>query len=269
MTNDFTGKICVVTGGTQGVGAGVAKHFAEGGAEGVVVCGRNSQRGTAVVSNLKSFGSEALFVFSQLESEPDCINIIQQTLAKFGRIDILVNAGGTTDRNSITNFSSESVKNIFDINVLAPMLLMRETIKSMHEREIQGSIVNVSSVVASGGPDFLCAYAASKAALETVTKNAAYAVMRSRIRVNAIAPGWIDTPGEHATQMKYHKQDENWLSRAEQLQPFGRLIKVDELAGAIGFLAGPRSGLMTGAVVHFDQSVPGAGNQPIPPKPEN
>ena len=69
--------------------------------------------------------------------------------------------------------------------------------------------------------------------------------------------------------MKYHKQDENWLSRAEQLQPFGRLIKVDELAGAIGFLAGPRSGLMTGAVVHFDQSVPGAGNQPIPPKPEN
>ena len=76
------------------------------------------------------------------------------------------------------------------------MLLMRETIKSMHERGIQGSLVNVSSVVASGGPDFLCAYAASKAALETVTKNAAYAVMSSRIRVNAIAPGWIDTPGE-------------------------------------------------------------------------
>ena len=265
MQKEFEGKVCIVTGATQGVGAAVAKHFAEGGAEGVVVCGRNSQRGTAVANDLKSSGTDALFISSELGSEPDCINIIQQTLKRFGHIDILINAGGITDRNSIANFSSESVKHIFDINVLAPMILMREAINSMRESGNQGSIVNVSSVVASGGPDFLCAYAASKAALETVTKNAAYAVMRSRIRVNAIAPGWIDTPGEHATQLKYHKQDENWLSRAEQLQPFGRLIKVDELAEAIGFLAGPRSGLMTGAVVHFDQSVPGAGNQPIPP----
>ena len=85
MTNDFKGKICMVTGGTQGVGAGVAKHFAERGSEGVVVCGHNSQRGTDVVSNLKSSGTDALFISSELESEPDCISIIQQTLAIFGR----------------------------------------------------------------------------------------------------------------------------------------------------------------------------------------
>jgi NAD(P)-dependent dehydrogenase (short-subunit alcohol dehydrogenase family) len=142
---------------------------------------------------------------------------------------------------------------------------MREAIARMRRDGFGGSIVNVSSVVATGGPDFLCAYSASKAALNAVTRNAAYAVLRDRIRVNAVAPGWIDTPGEHATRLDHHGEDAGWLARAEAEQPFGRLIKVDELARAIAFLAGPQSGLMTGSVVHFDQSVPGAGGPPIPP----
>ena len=96
VQKEFEGKICIVTGATQGVGAAVAKHFAEGSAEGVVVCGRNSQRGTAVANDLKSSGTDALFISSELGLESNCINIIQQTLKRFGRIDILINAGGIT-----------------------------------------------------------------------------------------------------------------------------------------------------------------------------
>lgn len=260
----FAGKVCVVTGGTQGVGAAVAREFASRGAEGVVICGRDRVRGEEVRAGLERFGAAASFVPARLEDEAACQEVIAEAARRFGAVDVLVNAGGTTKRGSIVDSAAADIDEVFAINVRGPMVLMREAIGVMRRSGTGGSIVNVSSVVAHGGPDFLCAYSASKAALETVTRNAAYAVVRDRIRVNAIAPGWIDTPGEHATRLGYHGEDEGWLARAEAEQPFGRLIKADELAKAIAFLAGPESGLMTGAVVHFDQSIPGAGDPPMP-----
>jgi NAD(P)-dependent dehydrogenase (short-subunit alcohol dehydrogenase family) len=214
---------------------------------------------------IEDLGVGALFIPANLESTSDCIDVIANADHRFGRIDVLVNAGATTKRGSIIDSTASDIDEVFATNVRGPMVLMREAISVMCRVGGGGSIVNVSSVVASGGPVFLCAYSASKAALNAVTRNAAYAVVRDRIRVNAIAPGWIDTPGEHATRLDHHGEDAGWLARAEASQPFGRLIKVDELARAIAYLAGPQSGLMTGAVVHFDQSIPGAGDPPIPP----
>jgi len=262
---DFDGKVCVVTGGTQGVGEATARHFANAGAAGIVICGRNRERGAVVLAGLQELGTPALFVPAHLESEAECADVIRAADARFGRVDVLVNAGGSTKRGSILDSSAADIDEIFAINVRGPMVLMREAIARMRREGNGGSIVNVSSVVASGGPDFLCAYSASKAALNAVTRNAAYAVVRDRIRVNGIGPGWIDTPGEHSTRLEYHGADDGWLARAEAEQPFGRLIKVEELARAIAFIAGPHSGLMTGAVVHFDQSIPGAGGPPVPP----
>ena len=263
--HDFEGKVCVVTGGTQGVGEATARHFAQNGSAGVIICGRDAERGESVRSGIEASGVPALFVPARLESEAECEAVIAATDRRFGRVDILVNAGGTTKRGSIVDSSAKDIDEVFAINVRGPMVLMREAIAVMRRNGTGGSIVNVSSVVATGGPDFLAAYSASKAALNAVTRNAAYAVLRDRIRVNGIGPGWIDTPGEHATRLDYHGEDDGWLARAEALQPFGRLIKVDELARAIAFLSGPQSGLMTGSIVHFDQSVPGAGDPPMPP----
>jgi NAD(P)-dependent dehydrogenase (short-subunit alcohol dehydrogenase family) len=262
---DFQGKVCVITGGTQGVGEATARHFASNGAAGIVICGRNSARGASVRNSLEATGAPAVFVQARLESESECESVIAAADRQFGRVDVLVNAGGTTKRGSIVDSTAKDIDEVFAINVRGPMVLMREAIALMRRNGNGGSIVNVSSVVATGGPDFLAAYSASKAALNAVTRNAAYAVVRDRIRVNGIGPGWIDTPGEHATRLDHHREDAGWLERAEAMQPFGRLIKVDELARAIAFLAGPQSGLMTGSIVHFDQSIPGAGDPPMPP----
>ena len=261
----FDHLICVVTGGTQGVGEAVAKHFAKQGAAGIVICGRNVDRGNAVRQTLEDLGTPSRFVLANIDKEQDCCAVIEEAGEAFGRVDVLVNAAGTTLRTSILDFQSSDVDYIFAVNVRGPMILMREAIAIMRENGNGGSIVNVSSVVAKGGPPFLCAYSASKAALETLTRNAAYAVVRDQIRVNAIAPGEIDTPGQHAARKSFHREPEGWLARVEPEQPFGRIIKAAELARAIAFLAGPDSGLMTGAIVHFDQSVPGAGLSPVPP----
>jgi len=261
---DFQGKVCVITGGTQGVGEAVARTMAARGASGIVITGRHRQRGELVRDSIAESGVRCLFVPASLESATECQTVIPAADKEFGAVDVLVNAAATTKRGSIVDSSSEDIDEILFTNVRAPMLLMRDAINIMRREKRGGSIVNVSSVVATGGPDILCGYSASKAALNAITINAAYAVVRDRIRVNAIAPGEIDTPGQHAVRTGYHGESEDWLTHVESLQPFGRLIKVDELARAIAFLAGPQSGLMTGSIVHFDQSIPGAGDPPIP-----
>ena len=104
-----------------------------------------------------------------------------------------------------------------------------------------------------------------KGALNVLTKNVAYAVMRHRIRVNSLNIGWMDTPGEDVIQRRYHSDGEDWLEKAEAAQPFGRLLKPSEVARAIAYLASDESGMMTGALIDFDQSVIGGGPQPVPP----
>jgi NAD(P)-dependent dehydrogenase (short-subunit alcohol dehydrogenase family) len=157
---------------------------------------------------------------------------------------------------------------MMNINVRAPFFLMQSAIKLMQRACVAGSIVNISSVASYGSVPMLAPYAASKGALNILTKNVAYSVMRSRIRVNALALGWMDTAGEDVIQRKYHSNGQDWLESAEAAQPFGRLLKPDEVARAIAYLASDESGMMTGAIIDFDQSVISAGPQPIAPPVE-
>ena len=131
----------------------------------------------------------------------------------------------------------------------------------MRREGIAGTIVNVGSMAVLRKHALpRLPYAASKGALMSLSRNVAYAVMWDRIRVNHINPGWMDTPGEDVIQRRFHSDGKDWLEEAEARKPFGRLIKPDELAAAIAFLASDESGLMTGAVIEFDQSVRGAGH---------
>jgi len=264
----FAGKIALITGSTQGVGEAVARRLAAEGAAGITVCGRNRQRGEAVADNLATAGTPAVFVPVELGDVDSCRNLVAATDAQFGRIDVLVNAAALTLRGTITDTTVELWDTIMNVNVRAPFLLMQRVIAIMRREQSGGTIVNVGSNAAHGGPPILLPYSVAKAALATMTKNVAYSVAWDGIRVNCINPGWMDTPGEDVIQRRFHTDGQDWLEDAEAGRPFGRLIKPDEIAAAIAFLASPESGVMTGSVVDYDQSVVGAGNAPVPHRDE-
>lgn len=263
--DQFAGRYAVVTGGTQGMGEAVARLFAERGAAGIVICGRNAARGTAVARDLAATGCDARYVAADLGRVEDCRAVIAAADAAWGRLHVLVNCAGMTDRGTILDTSPELFDRMFAVNVRAPFLLMQDAIKIMLREGIAGSIVNLISMSGHGGQPFISAYSASKGALITLTRNVAFSALRDRIRVNGLNIGWSSTPGEDRIMKTYHGAIDGWLAEAERQQPFGRLIKPEEVARAVAFLASDESGLMTGSIIDFDQSVRGAyetGPQP-------
>jgi len=259
------GKFAVVTGSTQGLGEAAVRLFAERGAAGVIVSGRNADRGNAVAEDLRAGGCQAHFVQADLADVDACGSIVAEADRQFGALHVLVNCGALTVRGNIWDTTSALFDQMIAVNARAPFLLMQDACKLMRREGNGGAIVNISSVASYGSEQFLLPYTASKSALNAMTKNVAFAVMRYQIRVNALAVGWMDSPAEDFIQRKFHSDGEDWLEAAEREQPFGRLLKTDEVARAIAFLASDESGMMTGTIIDFDQSVRGAGPVSKPP----
>jgi NAD(P)-dependent dehydrogenase (short-subunit alcohol dehydrogenase family) len=137
---------------------------------------------------------------------------------------------------------------------------MQGVVKGLIEDGKPGSIVNILSMSAHGGQPFLAGYSASKGALAMLTRNVAYAYRRNRIRCNAVLPGWMDTPGEDEVQKKWHDAPDNWLELAEAKAPMGQLVKPDQLAPLVTYLLSPQCGVMTGALVDYDQNIVGVSD---------
>ena len=251
------GKVAVVTGGTQGLGEAVARLFAERGVRGLVICGRNAERGRAVAADLARQGCRAEFVRADLAVMDDTRAVMAAADRAFGRVDVLVNAAGITDRGTLFDTSPELFDRMFAVNTRAPFFLMQDAAKIMRRERIEGAIVNILSMSAHGGQPFITAYSGSKGALATLTKNAAFSLMPWRIRVNALNIGWMNTPGEDRIMRLNHGAEDGWLEKAAAAQPFGRLLEPVEVARACAFLASAESGLMTGSIIDFDQSVLG------------
>jgi NAD(P)-dependent dehydrogenase (short-subunit alcohol dehydrogenase family) len=249
------GKVAIVTGGTQGLGAAIASLLAERGASGVVICGRNAIKGEAQAQRLQALGTQAVYVQADLGQVEDCRKVVHQADAVFGRVDLLVNAAAITDRGSILDTEPELFDRLFAVNVRAPFFLMQEAIKVMRREGIAGSIVNIGSMSALAGQPFIAAYCASKGALATLTRNTAYALLRNRIRVNGLNIGWMASEGEDRIQREFHQADADWLEKVAASQPQGRLVDPKEVARAVAFLCSAESGLMTGSVIEYDQSV--------------
>ena len=253
------GKIAVVTGGTQGLGARIAALFAERGAAGIVICGRNRAKGEAKAEEIaRVSGAKVIYQQADLENVEDCRAVIAVADRQFGRIDALVNAAALTDRGTILDTSPELFDRMFAANVRAPFFLMQDAIKLMRRDGIEGTIVNIGSMSAKAGQPFISAYCASKGALETLTKNTAYALLRNRIRVNGLNIGWMASDGEDRIQRQHHGAPADWLQTAAAAQPFGRLVDPAEVARACAYLSSSESGLMTGSMICFDQSIWGA-----------
>lgn len=260
MSKDLlTGKICIVTGGTQGLGKGIALHLAEKGAAGIIICGRNAQNGEASAREIREIGCTCEYVQADLIREADCRNVVRTCNDKFGRVQGLVNAAGITDRGSLEDTTVDLWERMFNINVRAPFILTQEAVKIMRRENIGGSIVNIISDTSHGGPPYLMAYSASKGALATLTKNNAHALRFDKIRVNGINMGWTLTPQEDLVQKAMGKGDK-WLAEAEAQQPFGRLLRPYDIASLVGYLLSDQAEMMTGSVIDFNQNVIGTGD---------
>lgn len=248
-TRMLEGQVAVVTGSTRGIGAGIARKFAEHGAR-VVIHGRRREEGERLVAAIRGTGTEALLELGDLKQESFCRNLIRRAIETFGRIDILVNNAAMVDRGTIEDSAIELLDAILAVNLRAPFILCQEAVKDMKERR-SGCIVNIGSVNAHVGMKKLLPYSASKGGMMTFSRNLAHYLEQYRIRVNLINPGWVLTEGEHQVQAVGEGRGEQWLEEAVKTRPFGRLITPEEIGRAALFFA--TNELVTGAVLEYEQ----------------
>jgi len=250
-------KVLLVSGGTQGVGAGVARAAAREGAA-VVVTGRRNGPGEQLVAELRAAGASADYLPVDVGDVERVRAAVAEVIARFGRVDCLVNAAGLTARGTLLDTTPELFDQHIAVNLRGPFFCMQAVVADMVRRGVGGSIVNVISSSELGGQPFLAPYVAAKAGLAGLTRNAAYAHRWDRIRVNGLDIGWTETEGEDAIQRAAHAADDGWQTDAARSLPMGKLGQVDEIADFVVLLLSERSGVVTGSVIDWDQIVFGA-----------
>jgi len=238
--------VVLITGALTGIGRAAAFAFAEMGSR-IVVSGRHEDPGQALAAELRALGSEAEFVRADVRHEDDVRHLIDHTVERFGRLDAAVNNAGTEGRpGPVTEQSADSYAATFDTNVLGTLLSMKHELRVM-QAQGSGSIINISSTYGHNGAGGASVYAASKHAVEGLTKSAALEVAASGVRVNAVAPGPTDTG--MLTRFTGTAERKAGLMSGVPLQ---RLGKPDEIAGAIVYLASCSAAFTTGQVLSVD-----------------
>jgi NAD(P)-dependent dehydrogenase (short-subunit alcohol dehydrogenase family) len=255
---DHHEPVAVIAGGTQGLGLAIAEQLVTEGCTKLVVSGRRRAEGEAAAMALRERGADAHFVPADMGRVEDAIGLVNRAAERFGKVTALVNAAATTERGSILDCSPDDFDRHISVNTRGPFFALQRFAQLAIAAGHPAQAVNILSMVVYCGQSYLAPYSASKAALANITKNAAQALRGHHIRVNGINCGWMDTPGEDATQRRFHGATDGWLATAEARQPMGMLVKPKDVAGLASYLLSNASGVMTGALVDFDQNVAGA-----------
>lgn len=256
---DHSGTVAVIAGGTQGLGLAIARRLIAEGCGKIAIAGRRATEGEAAAALLREeTGAEVRFIPADMGKVEDAVALIDRAANRFGEVNALVNAAATTERGSILDTSPEDFDKHIAVNTRGPFFALQRFAQRAVEGGHPASAVNILSMVVHCGQSYLAPYSASKAALANITRNAAQALRAQKIRVNGINCGWMDTPGEDVVQRQFHGAQDGWLEAAEARQPMGMLVKPDHVARLASFMLSPASGVMTGALVDFDQNVAGA-----------
>jgi NAD(P)-dependent dehydrogenase (short-subunit alcohol dehydrogenase family) len=256
MSGLLDGKVVLINGGTQGVGGASARAAVREGAQ-VVVTGRRVDAGKRFAAELEELGGDVRFVQTDMADPQQAKRSVTRTVEEFGRIDGLCNAAGITTRGTLLDTTPELFDTHIAVNLRGPFFAMQAAAADMVERGTAGSIVNIISIAEHGGQGYLAPYVAAKAGLAGLTRNTAYAHRWDRIRINGLNIGWTESEGETQTQQQFHQADDGWASEAAKKVPMGKLGQPDEIAEMVVLLLSPRSGVVTGSVIDWDQIVIG------------
>ena len=243
----MSGKIVLITGALTGIGRATALAFARSG-DNVVISGRRDEAGHALAAELRALGAQAEFIRADVRDEADVRGLVDQTVARFGRLDIAVNNAGTEGQlGPITEQTAENWRDTFETNVLGVLLSLKHELRAM-QAQGYGAIVNLSSIAGQVGFAGASVYAASKHAVEGLTKSAALEGAGFGVRVNAVAPGPIQT----AMLDRFTGGSEDAKSGFLGIIPARRAGTPDEIANTIVFLAGDQARYLTGQSVAVD-----------------
>jgi 2-dehydro-3-deoxy-D-gluconate 5-dehydrogenase len=243
---DLSGRVAVVTGGNGGIGLGMAQGLAAAGAS-IVVAARNPEKSEAAVAGLAVSGATGAFIAVDVADPASCRAMVEETVARFGRLDILVNNAGMSIRKPPEDYAIPEWQAVLDTNLTGAFACAQAAYKVMKQGG-GGKIINIGSMYAIFGAAYAAAYAASKGGLVQMTKSLANAWARDNIQVNVVLPGWIDTELTRDAR----RQMEGLYDRVLRRTPAGRWGKPEDLAGIAVFLAAPASDFVTGAAIPVD-----------------
>lgn len=240
MSKKLEGKAAVVTGASKGIGASIARYLAAEGASVVVNYASSKAGADKVVSEITAKGGKAVAIQANVAKEADIRHLFAETKKAFGRVDVLVNNAGVYEFLPLEGVTAEHFHRQFDLNVLGLILASQEAVR--HFGPEGGSIINISSVVATSAPPNGSVYSATKAAVDAVTRSLAKELGSKKVRVNSINPGLIETEGVQAAG--FHEGD--FRKSIEAQTPLGRIGQPGDIAPVAVFLASGDSGWVTG-----------------------
>ncbi len=244
---DLSGKVAIVTGGNGGIGLGIAQGLAEAGA-GIVVLGRNTEKSESAARQLReSTGAKTLVVTADVSREDDAARAAAETLAHFGRIDILFNNAGINIRKQPQDLPLEEWDQVLKVNLTSAFLMSKAVYPAL-KRAGGGKIVNIGSMTSIFGAPFAAAYASTKGGIVQLTKSLALAWAADNIQVNAILPGWFDTELTEKAREQIPGLHERVLARIA----VGRWAKPADISGTAIWLAASGSDYITGVAISVD-----------------
>lgn len=247
MNTNFTDQVVLVTGSSSGIGEGTVLYFADQGAK-LVLASRNERANRILLEKVKAKGAEGIYLPTDVSKTADVEHLVKEAVGHFGRIDIAVNNAGIegTPLDKTADYEEAMWDKVIDVNLKGVWLCMKYQIPVMLKQG-GGAIINISSLAGIRGGDAGVAYHAAKFGVVGATKAAAKEYATKGIRVNAICPAVIETPmAERAFTDPVRK------ANVERLHPVGRFGRVDEVVGAIAWLASSSSGFITGTAIPVD-----------------